>query len=388
MKPEMKSTIAIASVYDRDGIIDDYLLFFLTSLKGVADRLIVAVNGELTGAGSEKLRSVTREIYHRSNTGFDFGAYKDVLENYLKPEELKHYGKLILCNDTCYGPFVPFKDIFMRMQEGDPEFWSMNYIEDSLLPHFQSYFMVFRGRAMQLLSDFLYREVDSGIVDPIQACGYEHGLSECILSSGIVTDYYTSNEKSYHNLDIFGAPDYAMELLKLPLLKRRAFSDELSVKDNCRKALCMVAEQGVYPVSYILDNVSRRYHADFSEALQKQYITEISYFEKNYASREEVIAFCKKHKRVYLYGNGYMAALFMARFQRYMNELGGYVVSDEYYKEDEMKGKQIYRLSQIENDAPLIVAMTEKVAVQIVNRTRERTNVLYLSIDLHAIEYE
>ena len=81
-------TLAVAAVYDRDGIIDDYLIFYLSSLREVADRLIVAVNGKLTGAGREKLMVVADEIYCRPNTGFDFGAYKDVLENDLKPGEL------------------------------------------------------------------------------------------------------------------------------------------------------------------------------------------------------------------------------------------------------------------------------------------------------------
>lgn len=381
-----KGTLAIVSVYDREGIIDDYLIFYLISLRGVVNRLVVAVNGELTEPGKDKLMSVADEIYRRPNIGFDFGAYKDVIEKYLRLGELGQYKELVLCNDTCYGPFIPFEDIFARMRESNPEFWSMNYIEDPLLLHFQSYFMVFRNRGIQLLSEFLEKEVDSSIANPIQACGYEHGLSEMILSSGIKTDYYTSNVKGYHDLDIFGAPDYAMELLGFPMLKRRAFSDELSVKDNCRRALQIVAKQGAYPLSYILENAGRIYHRSFSVDMQRQYATEMSFFEKNYVSRQEAIAFCEKHKRVYLYGNGYMSMLFMARFRRYMNEFGGYVVSDECFEENKGKGKRVYRLSQIEREAALIVAMTSKVAIQIVGKARNRENVLFLSIDSKTIK--
>lgn len=374
-------TLAIVSTYDRDGIIDDYLIFYLTSLKRTANRLLVTVNGKLTKTGEARLTAVADEIYRRPNTGFDFGAYRDVLEHYLKPGELEQYQELVLCNDTCYGPFVPFEDIFRRMEAGDAEFWSMNYIEDPLLPHFQSYFMAASGRGIRLVRDFLLQEVDSGIRNPIQACGYEHGLSERILSSGIKTDYYTSHVKGYHDLDIFGAPDYAMELLGLPLLKRRAFSPELAKKDNCRRAIRMIAEQGTYPLSYIMENVGRIYHEDFSDVLQDSYVTEMSLFEKNYVSRQEVISFCRRHKKIYLYGNGYMSILFMARFQRYMKEFGGYVVSDEYYEEKPDQKEQLYRLSQIGQEAPLIVAMTGKVAIQIVDRVKDRKNILFLSID-------
>ncbi|MCX4339242.1 MAG: hypothetical protein OSJ72_06310 [Lachnospiraceae bacterium] len=378
--------LAIVSAYDRDGIIDNYLIFYLTLLKRVANRLVVAVNGKLTMAGEERLMAVADEIYCRPNVGFDFGAYKDVLENYLKPGELEQYQELILCNDTCYGPFVPFEDIFARMRENSPEFWSMNYIEDPLLPHFQSYFMVASGRGICLVRDFLLQEVDSDTGNPIEACGYEHGLSEVILSSGIKTDYYTSKAEGHHDLDIFAAPDYVMKLLGLPLLKRRAFSSELAMKDNCRRAIQMIVAQGTYPLSYILENVGRIYHEDFSDILQHSYVTEMSFFEKNYVSRQEVISFCKDHKKIYLYGNGYMSILFMARFERYMNAFGGYVVSDEYYEEKPDKKEQIYRLSQIEKESPLIVAMTSKVAIQIVDRIRDRKNILFLSIDPEIIK--
>lgn len=381
-------TLAIVSVYDRDGIIDDYLIFYLTSLREVAGRLVVAVNGLLTKEGEQKLKSIADELYRRPNTGFDFGVYRDVLENYLEPGELEQYQELILCNDTCYGPFVSFAKIFACMEERNAEFWSINYIEDPLLPHFQSYFMVASGRGIRLVRDFLLQEVDSGINNPIQACGYEHGLSEIILSSGIKTDYYTSNVEEYHDLDIFGAPDYAMELLGFPLLKRRAFSDELSAKDNCQRALSVVAEQGAYPVSYILDNVRRIYHADFSKALQKQYKTEISYFEKNYVSREDVIAFCRRYKKVYLYGNGYMSVLFMARFRRYMNEFGGYVVSDEYFKKTQSRKEPLYKLSQMDLETPLVVAMTRKVAIEVADRLKGRKNVLIPALDRKEVSEE
>lgn len=149
----------------------------------------------------------------------------------------------------------------------------------------------------------------------------------------------------------------------------------------------MVAKRGSYPIAYILENVYRIYHHDVSKALQKSYITEMSFFEKNYTSREEVIAFCRNHKKVYLYGNGYMSVLFMARFQRYMNAFGGYVVSDEYYVPTQDQTERVCRLSQTDPEAPLIVAMTEKMAIQITDKVRERKNVLFLSIDPKRIKY-
>lgn len=373
--------LAIVSVFDPDGIVDDYVIFYLKSLKNVVDRLIVAVNGKLTNQGRAELKKVTNEIHRRPNTGFDFGAYKDVIENYLRPGELEYYGTLVLCNDTCYGPLIPFVDIFAQKKAEPPEFWSINYVDDPLLPHFQSYFMVARGRAINLIIDFLHREVDCEITEMMLAHGYEHGLSELILSSGIKTDYYTSCAVGKHDIDIFGAPDYAIKELGFPLVKRRAFSEEFIHQGNCWETLKIIREQSVYPVQYIIEHVKRVYHVDLATKMENVTTPAMGTFEKNYVSRQEVIEFCKKHRKIYLYGNGYMSILFMARFGRYIENFIGYVVSDEYYSNTICRGNRIYPLSQIGKDEPLIIALMKKSAIQVVDKVKDRRNVLFLSIE-------
>lgn len=375
-------TLAVMSIYDAEGVIDDYVVFYLDSLKKVVDRLIVAVNGKLTDEGEEKLSALTKEVYIRPNIGFDFGAYKDVLENYLQPEELCCYDELVLCNDTCYGPFVPFTEIFTQMRRTDAELWSINYVEDSLLPHFQSYFLNFRGEtAIKLAMNFLREKVDAGNTELLQACGYEHGLSEVILSSNIKTDYYTSKVQGFHNLDIYGAPDYAMEILNYPMLKKKAFSKNLALQDNCRRALQIIAQRKNYPVSYILKNVARMYHRDFSYALCNKYQTEIKFFERNCVSTQDVIMFCKKHKKIYLYGNGLMSFQFLARFEQYIQDFVGYIVSDEYYSGSSYHDKKVYTLSQIADDASIVVALMKRSAMEVRGKLQGRSNILFLSIE-------
>lgn len=377
---EYKKTLAIVSLYDPDGIVDNYIIFFLSSLKNVVDRMIVAVNGKVTEEGKRKLKMVTDEIYIRKNTGFDFGAYKDVLENYMAYQEIAVYKELILCNDTCFGPLISFKDIFARMCSADIKVWSINYIDDVLLPHFQSYFMIFREEAIELVLRFLHCEVDSTETVMEQAHGYEHALSEVILQSGIKTDFYTSNIEMDHNIDIFGAPDYAIKNLGFPMLKKKILSEEICQKENCVEALRLISQEGKYPLNYILETGERVYHRDFSKEVNNTYLSEIRTFEKNDTTRERVIEFCHKYKKIYVYGNGYMSVLFMARFRRYMNEFLGYIVSDECYKNSTCKGDPIYPLSQIDKDMPIIVALMKESSIQVMDKIKDRKKVLFLSI--------
>lgn len=375
-----KNSLAIVSVYDSEGIIDDYLIFFLESLAQVTGRIIVAVNGLLAAESERELRRITEEIYVRQNTGFDFGAYKDVLENYLQPQEIACYNELVLCNDTCFGPFVPFQSIFSKMRSAALKFWSINYLEDRLLPHFQSYFMVFNDEAIQIVLDFLHNEVDTEAEDMVQAHGYEHALSEVILNKGVKTGFYTSDIMEYHKIDIFQAPDYAIRFLGLPVLKKKVLSRDFCQKENCREALRLIAQKGEYPLKYIFKVGDRVYHEDFAKDINISCMSKMQIFEQNCTRREDVIEFCRKHQRIFVYGNGYMSVLFMARFRRYMNTFGGYIVSDEYYKENICRGDRIYPLSVIDIETPVIVAMMRKSSLQIEQKTKNMKNVLFLSI--------
>ncbi len=375
-----RDSLAIMSVYDSDGIVDDFIIFYLSSLKTVADRIIVVVNGKLTVSGEHKLRTITDEIYIRENIGFDFGAYKDVLEYYLKPEEIKQYQELILCNDTCFGPLVSFKEIFYKMRDKTLEMWSINYIDDILLPHFQSYFMVFRKNAIRILLDFLHREVDSKAVELAQAHGYEHGLSEVLLMNHVKSGFYTSKAQQNHNIDIFKSPDYAIKYLGFPMLKRKVFSEDFYIRENCAEALRLIDENTEYPFRYIQETVKRVYHRKIPEKIENSFLPELYTFGGNEAKREQVIEFCNKHKKIYVYGTGYMSELFMARFGRYVSVFGGYIVSDEFYRNGFHKGQKIYPLSDIERNVPIIIALMRESTFQVMDKMCGRENVLFLSV--------
>lgn len=373
-------TLAIMAFYDPDGVVDDYVIFCLSELHKVAERIIIAVNGKLMAEGEKKLKRITNDIYIRENKGFDFGAYKEVIGQYLLEQETDSYQKLILCNDTCFGPFTSFVKIFSQMDGKDPDFWSMNYIDDLLLPHFQSYFMVFKKDAIKLLRKFLEEEIDEKVTDIVQAHGYEHALSEIILKSSIKYDYYTSKAHYSHDIDIYGAPDYAIKELGLPLIKKKVFSGEFNNQENVKEALRLIAVEENYPVRYILEYVRRVYKREYPFNIYNPVSTARTTFEKNCTKREDIIRFCRNREKVYVYGNGYMSVLFMARFRRYMNEFGGYIVSDEYYMSDVWKGEKVYPLSSMCEDVPIIVALMKESAQQVANRLCGRKNVLLLSI--------
>lgn len=376
-----KKTLALMSIYDPEGIVDDYIIYYLRELRKVATRIIALINGRINTESEKRLREVVEDVYIRQNKGFDFGAFKDVLENYLPPKILNEYQELILCNDTCFGPFISFEQIFADMDERNLEFWSINYRDNVLLPYYESYFMVFAGKALGLIKDFLRDTVNPKITKIEYAQGYEHSLSELIMQRKVAAGYFTSGQENYPNLDIYKAPDYAIRYLGLPFMKKRCFSFKILEKDNCQAALEIIRENTDYPIEYIFYSVKRCYGLDIEKndlGIARKSLPHS--FWKFYISRPEVIFFCNKNKKVYLYGKGYMSVFILARFQRYMNEFGGYIVSDEYYTEEMKADEMVYPLSMIDTNTPIIVALLENKSKEVRGLLRGYFNVVFLSI--------
>lgn len=109
--------LGIFSFFDKDGIVDTYIEYLLMDLMLVIDKLIVVVNGKLCSAGREKFEKYAANVILRPNKGFDAGAYSEIIVNVLGEEEIKKWDEIVLCNDTFYGPFVSFCDIFNEMSK-------------------------------------------------------------------------------------------------------------------------------------------------------------------------------------------------------------------------------------------------------------------------------
>ena len=67
--------ICLFSFYDEQGIVDDYVIFFLRELGRFVEKIIFYSNGPLSQDAEIALRGVVSEVILRPNEGFDVLAY-------------------------------------------------------------------------------------------------------------------------------------------------------------------------------------------------------------------------------------------------------------------------------------------------------------------------
>ena len=67
---------ALFFMYDKQGVVDRYVINLLCDMKNNSDTLIVVVNGELTKQGRDMIAQYADKLIFRENEGFDVCAYK------------------------------------------------------------------------------------------------------------------------------------------------------------------------------------------------------------------------------------------------------------------------------------------------------------------------
>ena len=209
--------ICIFPIYCKDKIVDSALLFFLDSLNKVVDRMIIPIIGELGEGEINKILLYTKEILWKNNEGLDASAVKYVFKHYLSLSELNGYDELIIANDTNYGPFVSFLELFGSMDNVICDFWGMNLSGYNLLVHLQSDFRVFKKKCFNFLVKYILNNINEHEQDKQKiVLDYEVCLHKRFVDAGFTFASYIQK------VDPLNSP-YISLLKGHPFLKVRSF---------------------------------------------------------------------------------------------------------------------------------------------------------------------
>ncbi|ADN08332.1 lipopolysaccharide biosynthesis protein [Sulfurimonas autotrophica] len=172
-------SVCIFAHYDKDNIIDDYVVNYIKELKKIdIDIIFVTVCEDMKMNELEKLNQYVSINIVRENIGYDFASWKIGLDYII--ENSINCKTLILANDSVYGPLYNLKTIFNSMQKKNYDIWGLtdNFYSSY---HLQSYFLVFNQQAIKsnIFIDF-FKEMKV-IEDKAQLIeAYEIGLSKLL----------------------------------------------------------------------------------------------------------------------------------------------------------------------------------------------------------------
>lgn len=228
--------IAVYSLYDKDGIVDRYVEYFLNDLLENVERIIIICNGILKPQGRQTLKKYG-DIIVRENEGFDIWGYKTGLD-FIGWEQLRAYDEVVVCNNTMMGPIYPFKDMFFEMQTKNLDFWGITrhysipfnafgccpygYVPE----HIQSNFVVFRSSLVQSYEFKNYWKNLPLLKTYYDAIGkHESYFTKFFGDKGFLWDtyVYTDDLKEITDYPLMNCTKELIQNRKCPIFKRRSF---------------------------------------------------------------------------------------------------------------------------------------------------------------------
>ncbi|WP_020005711.1 rhamnan synthesis F family protein [Brachyspira innocens] len=259
----MKKRIAIFAGYDKDGIVDDYVVYYIKELKKIADIIYVS-DCNMLDSELEKISDYCIHIINGRHEEYDFGSYK---RGYLYAKEnniLKNYDYLILCNDSCYGPFFNFQEIVENMEGKNTDVWGMfKFLKcEGYEEHLQSYFVSMKQKVfLSNWYEYFIRSIKKELskIDIVKK--YEIGMSVlfkehgCSMSS-FLDSSIKENENDWNDLvytNVIKTIMYGFPFLKVGRMKY--YSIDGYYIDYIKNIISYIKHS--YDISLICNNLNR-----------------------------------------------------------------------------------------------------------------------------------
>ncbi len=147
-----KKKIAFFVHFDKDNILSKEDIYYIRKLKEVMNSVIFITNSNLAEDSLKLIEKYVDKVIKRENIGFDFGAWKDGL-NEFGYNNLESYNQLYLINNSCYGPIYDLNTVICDMEEEKTDFWGITFFpyssdgsyinRDHIDEHTQTYFMAY-----------------------------------------------------------------------------------------------------------------------------------------------------------------------------------------------------------------------------------------------------
>lgn len=193
--------LCIFAHYDKDNIVDDYVIYYLKELKKLCNKIIFVSDSDLSKSETDKIINLVDYVQAFNHGEYDWGSYKYgyfiAKENYL----LDGIDEVLFCNDSVYAPVFPLEKFFERMSGDTCDFWGFYENKDGIEKgekenHIQSWFLLLKKNVInseifdKFISSVTHLEDKNQIIKL-----YEIGFTQEMSKSFTYKAFYTS-EKS------------------------------------------------------------------------------------------------------------------------------------------------------------------------------------------------
>ena len=244
--------VCLFAAYDRDGIVDDYVVHYLRELSRFSDVFYLA-DGVLDPGELDKLEGVAQGAWSIPHAAYDFGSWSMLARDLVGWEVLDRYDEVVLANDSCFL-VRPLDEVFAEMDGRVCDWWSlqatsMEFNEDDvgdevsmpldqakhelvgprrwsdvLYLHLSSYFQVLRRPVLDdpgfrfRLDTVCGQRTKQLVVDK-----YEVGISRYLMDSGFDFDTWSDALHPFHPL--YSRRTFDHVAAGFPLVKRNFLAE-------------------------------------------------------------------------------------------------------------------------------------------------------------------
>lgn len=136
--------VCIFAHYDKDDVVDPYVLRYLAALKACGFATVFVTASAIDEASRKQVRQYCIDCLERENVGHDFGSWSAGLARWRD----RVGGRLLLANDSVYGPLLPLAPQLERLTSMKSDFYGM-VCNREVRPHLQSWFLLFEPHVVQ-----------------------------------------------------------------------------------------------------------------------------------------------------------------------------------------------------------------------------------------------
>jgi len=286
---------AVFMFYDKAGICDEYVTYYLAEIQTVCERIVVVTNGSITPEARNRFLEFVEQsdLVVRENKGFDAWGYRAGLMH-IGFEELAEYDEVLIANDTVFGPVFPLAEIFSEMElREELGFWGMTqhpaYEKEDLVTrnnpygyapeHLQTYFVVFRKMLLgSEVFERFWRKLLSIDLYPEAVGKFETVMTRMFSDEGFSWDSYVQTEDTATddpNFTLY-CPATMLREHRFPFLKCRVFKQDtlmLNAGDQPRDAFDYVKNHTDYDTDLIWQSLLRKLDmCDFVKSMALTYV--------------------------------------------------------------------------------------------------------------------